>query len=167
MSAEVTIDGDAVDILARRRKAVHEDAGNHRPAYTVESLTAERIGAAAEAAFALRYGLPTPDADRVAGDDGFDYRVRHGDAELSVEIKASEYAEPSLMLSDDYRHAVDRYVLASVSWPQSVRFIGWIDAGDVADRGRREPSQFGGWMDVVDGSDLDALPPADALEAVV
>ena len=165
MSVKVKIDGDAVDIIARRRKGIHDSAGNHRPADTMDSLTAERIGAAAEAAFSLRYDLPRPDADRINGDDGFDYRIRYQGNVETVEIKASAYADPSLMLSDSYRHdGVDRYVLGSVSWPTCVRFVGWIDAAEIGERASREPSQFGGWMDVVDSDDLDPLPPHSEVE---
>lgn len=167
MSSEpVTIDGDAIDILARRRKGTHDDAGNHRPAYAEDSLTAERVGAAAEAAFSIRYGLPTPSADLVGGDDGYDYRVEHNDETLTVEIKASEYADPSLMLSDGYRNGADRYALASVTWPDTVRFVGWIDAARVPDVGTRELSQFGGWMDVVESDDLRPLPEVGELTPV-
>jgi hypothetical protein len=160
MSATVEFDWLAVDCLATARKRSHERAGNHRPAYALDSLAAERIGAAGEAAFAMQYGLPAPDADRVAGDDGHDYRVRWDGAARTVEIKASEYDTPSLMLSTEYDHAVDRYVVASVSWPTEVEFVGWIDSDDVSTVGQRAPSQFGGEMWVVDGADLRAMPDA-------
>jgi len=34
-----------------------------------------------------------------------------------------------------------------------------IDGDDIDAVSSRQPSQFGGWMDVVDGSDLSPLPP--------
>lgn len=159
MSQTQPIDGDAVDLIARQRIRTHEQADNRRPAFAADDLEAERVGAAAEAAFALRYDLPPPSHDLVDGDDGSDYDVRYNDSRLNVEIKASKYDDPSLMLSDEYKHdAVDRYVLASVDWPTEVEFIGWIRQQRIDDVSSREPSQFGGFMDVVEGDDLIPIP---------
>lgn len=162
--SSVPIDGDAVDLIARERKGLHEGEGNHRPAFATDSMTAERVGAAAEAAFSLRYSLPSPNADRVHGDDGYDYCVMIDDEPTRVEIKGSEHDDPSLMLSDEYRGGADAYVVASVSWPERVWFVGWLDAEQLEERGRREDSKFGGRMTVVDGDDLDPMPPVEAVE---
>jgi hypothetical protein len=162
----VGFDWLAIDCIAAKRKRLHEQVGNHRPAYAVDSLTAERIGAASEAAFALHYDLRRPDADKVNGDSGFDYQVWWGDEKLTIEIKASEYTSPSLMLSEQYDHAVDRYVLASVSWPDEVTLIGWIDSGDVANVASREKSQFGGYMEVVDNTDLNPMPACQTIQKI-
>lgn len=153
------IDGDAVDLIARSRIDTHEQAGNRRSAFAADDLEAERVGAAAEAAFALRYDLPAPTHGLVGGDDGCDYRIEYNGETLAIEIKGSKYPDPSLMLSDEYRHDhVDRYVLASVDWPHAVDFLGWIAQDRVADVSTREVSQFGGMMDVVDSDDLRDLP---------
>jgi len=162
----VEFDWLAIDCIAAKRKRLHEKEGNHRPAYAIDSLSAERIGAASEAAFALRYGLRRPDANRINGDDGFDYCVWWGDEKLTVEIKGSEYASPSLMISEQYDHAVDRYVLASVSWPDDVKLIGWIDSDDITNVASREKSQFGGYMEVVDGADLNPMPACQTIQKI-
>jgi len=158
------IDGDAVDLIARQRIKTHHEADNRRPAYAEDDLTAERVGVAVEAAFSIRYNLPAPTYDEVSGDDGFDFAVRYDGERQRIECKGSAYDAPSLMLSDSYQHDAPEYhVLASVSWPSKVRFVGWIHTDRVSDVSKRQPSQFGGWMDVVDGEALKPLPAPESI----
>ena len=162
----VDLDFDVVDLIAESRKEIHEQEGNHRPAYTTDSMTAERVGVAAEAAVALRYGLPAPGASRVGGDDGYDYRLDVDGETLEVEIKGSKYDDPSLMISDEYRGDADAYLLASVSLGDDVVLCGWLRDDQLEERGRREASKFGDMMTVVDGDQLDPIPdPADVSPA--
>jgi hypothetical protein len=159
------IDGDAVDLIARSRIETHEKAGNRRSAYALDDLKAERIGAAAEAAFAMRYDLPSPSDNLISGDNGFDYSIQYDSNAQNVEIKASEYSSPSLMLSDEYQHnKADRYVLATVDWPNKVIFHGWIHSRRIDSVATREPSKFGGYMSVVDKGSLVELPSKDKIK---
>lgn len=165
-TADIDLDWLAVDCLARRRKDRTEARGNHRAAYGTDDLEADRVGAAAEAAFAAAYDLDPPVLGAITGDEGYDFRVRWNDDPTTIEVKGSKHRDPSLLLNDEYRKGADRYVLVSIDWQSAARLIGTIPASAVDDRGYHDPATFGESVTAVDAAALDSLPPTDAVDPI-
>jgi len=105
----VPLDRDVIDLLARRRR----ETGS-RPAYWTDSLDADRVGVAGEAAVALRYDLPSPTDTDVTGDGGVDFAVANQGRLERWDVKATRHADPSLMVPREYVGPADGYLVVTV-----------------------------------------------------
>jgi len=161
----VPLDRDVIDLLARRRR----EAGS-RPAYWSDSLDADRIGVAGEAAVALRYDLPSPTHTDVTGDGGVDFAVEHAGRVERWDVKATRHADPSLMVPREYVGPADAYLLVTVHETDDGSLFGILVGFARAERAIRpetlEESKGGGVHHELPTDALGPVPETDAVVAI-
>ena len=168
MSAD-SIDWDVVDMIARERKQSHDGTrqGDHKAIDGQDKMNMDRTGAAAEVAFARRYELPAPRVDLVGGDGGYDYLVNWNGEKTKVEIKASDYRNPNLIVpSIRDIEAPDVYVLYSAKYYSYLRPIGWIRTSEFMEKSEKQDSKIGEYCRYLDSDELNKLPNTDVITTV-
>ena len=168
MSAN-NIDWDVVDMIARERKQSHDGTrqGDHKAIDGQDKMNMDRTGAAAEVAFARRYELPPPRVDLVGGDGGYDYLVNWNGEKTKVEIKASDYRNPNLIVPSIRNiEAPDVYVLYSAKYYSYLRPIGWIRTSEFMEKSEKQDSKIGEYCRYLDAGELNELPNTDVITTV-
>lgn len=162
-----SIDWEVVDIIAKERKKSHDGTrqGDHKAVEGQDKMNMDRTGAAAEVAFAREFDLPAPKVDLVTGDGGFDYLVKWGGEETKVEIKASDYRNPNLIVPNIRDiEAPDVYVLYSAKYYNYIRPIGWVHTDEFIQKSEKRDSKIGEYCLWLDSSELSELPEANQIK---
>ena len=164
-----SIDWDVVDMIARERKRSHDGTrrGDHKAVDGQDKMNMDRTGAAAEVAFAQRYDLAAPRVDLIEGDGGYDYLVSWNGERTKVEIKASDYRDPNLIVPSIREiEAPDVYVLYSAKYCSYLRPIGWIKTTEFMEKSEKQDSKIGEYCRYLDAGELDELPATEMITEV-
>jgi len=158
----VPLDRDAIDLIARQRRA-----SGTRDAYWGDNMAVDRTGVAGEAAVALRYDLPSPGRATPGGDGGFDFEVRHNGLRERWDVKATRHADPSLMVPEEYVGTADGYLLVTIAEGDDGALfgilVGYARAERVIRETNRRPSKGGGEHFELSNGDLGPVPDADVV----
>lgn len=168
MTKTFELDDTAIK-MAHRLAQKRYNSFNHdtfeSTAYGKSSYEVHLIGAKAEVAFSLRYGLLVDLKERLEGDD-FDFIAEYEGTHASIDVKCSTYRPPWVQVRES-KTTSDFYVGAFLegAGATEVELLGWASRDELMETGDLIKSPAGAkhrnyrlWQD-----ELHPLPASDKL----
>lgn len=147
MTETFKLDNTAIKMTHRLAQKRHNSFSHdtfESTAYGKSSYDVHLIGAKAEVAFSLRYGLLVDLKERLEGDD-FDFVANYEGRETSIDVKCSTYRPPWVQVRES-KTTSDFYVGAYLEGAEAktVELLGWASRDELMETGDLIKSPAGG-----------------------